>query len=127
MQGCTEYGLQVLNESIQTEKETAMRKKIFFVTVFPILLPLTIVADSSAGYRPVIDELITTVEKHFYDSSRVSGSKWNRRAKQLKEFGDTATNADQVSDSINALLGTLKASHTHYYSKGDPKRYRQEE
>jgi carboxyl-terminal processing protease len=99
------------------------RKNLFIVTIFQILLPLTIVADASAGYRPVIDELITTVEKHFYDSSRVSGSKWNRRANQLQKFGDTATNADQVSDSINALLGTLKASHTRYYSKGDPKRY----
>jgi carboxyl-terminal processing protease len=99
------------------------RKSQFIVTVFLILLPLTIVADSSDCYRPVIDELIATVEEYFYDSTRVTNSKWNRRAKQLKEFGNTANSTDQVSDSINALLETLQASHTHFYSKNDPKRY----
>ncbi|HMA64630.1 MAG TPA: S41 family peptidase [Chitinispirillaceae bacterium] len=99
------------------------RKPIFAAIVLLILSPLTIVADFSGSYRPVIDEIITTVEKHFYDSARVSNSNWKSRARQLQAFGDTATSADQVADSINTLLGSLKASHTHYFTKNDPKRY----
>ena len=80
-------------------------------------------ADTSDKFRPLVDEIVTLVEKHFYDSIKVSDLKWKNRAKQLQQYGDTATSADQLADSINALPGILETSHTHYFPKSDPKRY----
>jgi len=101
-----------------------MKRSVFLIVfLFWIFSPLTILADTSDNFRPLIDEIITLVENHFYDSVKVSDSRWKSRVKQLQGYGDTATSANQLADSINSLLGILKTSHTHYFPKSDPKRY----
>ena len=98
-------------------------KVLLIIFVFQIVSPLKVLAETSANFRTLIDEIITLTEKHFFDSVKVSDSKWKIRVKQLQGYSDTATSTDQLADSINSLLGTLKSSHTHYFPKTDPKRY----
>jgi carboxyl-terminal processing protease len=99
------------------------KRTILIILLFRIVSPLATPSDTSDNFRPLIDEIVTLVEKHFYDSIRVSDLKWKNRVKRLQQYGDTATDADQLADSINAFLGMLETSHTHYFPKSDPKRY----
>jgi carboxyl-terminal processing protease len=93
------------------------------VLIFWILSPWPLPADTSANFRSLTDEIVSLVEKHFLDSVKVSDSGWKSRVKRLQGYSDTAISANQLADSINALLSILGTSHTHYFSKDDPKRY----
>ena len=101
-----------------------MKTGVFpIILIFLIFSPWSLLADTSDNFRLLTDEIISLVEKHFHDSVKVSDSRWKSRVKQLQRYSDTAISADRLADSINALLSILEASHTHYYPKGDPKRY----
>lgn len=80
-------------------------------------------AEAQSNYRSQLEEVVGLVEEHFYDAAAVSSTQWKEAVRQLLDHVDRTTGPDQFADKVNSLLVTLKTSHTHYYSKGDPKRY----
>lgn len=101
-----------------------MKKSILlYVLLSWIASPFLVHAQSSNGHHQQIEEVVELVETHFYDSVAVSGPAWKKAVSQLQDDLGSATGPDQLASKMNTLLETLNTSHTHYYSKGDPKRY----
>jgi carboxyl-terminal processing protease len=75
------------------------------------------------NYRPQLEEVVGLVEEHFYDAAAVSSTQWKEAVRQLRDHVDSAAGPDQLASKVNSLLAALNTSHTHYYSKDDPKRY----
>lgn len=71
----------------------------------------------------LFEEVVGLVEDHFYDIAAVSNSQWKDSVRKAQAHVDCEVGPDGFASNINSLLATLKTSHTHYFSKSDPKRY----
>ena len=70
----------------------------------------------------VFDEVWTAVEKDFFDPS-FNGVNWKEVGSRYRPQAVAAQSEEQFAGIVNAMLRTLKASHTTYFSAIDPKRY----
>jgi carboxyl-terminal processing protease len=79
-------------------------------------------SDSKKDYIAIFEEIGDGIEKHFYDAKFVE-----------KQFGDirkryaakvaAVRSQSQFAELVNAMLGELKSSHTHYYTPEDSAYY----
>ncbi len=102
-----------------------MKKTIsqLFAVFFCFVFVVPTKAQKDVAYGEQLEEVLELVEKYFHDAGAVSGDKWKNPVGQLREQVDRITDPDQFAVKVNALLATLNTSHTHYFSRGNPKRY----
>lgn len=96
-----------------------------WLLAFLFCLTSSIPADAQrrSDYLPLFDEVVSLIETHFYDPSAVSDARWQKRVVHSREQIKSIEEADQFANAINSLLATLHTSHSHFFSKGSPKRY----
>ncbi len=70
----------------------------------------------------VFDEVWTVIEKDFFDPT-FNGVNWKEVGSVFREKALAAQTEEQFAGVVNTMLGTLKVSHTAYFSTVDPKRY----
>ena len=87
------------------------------------IAPANAQEDFTYAYHEQLEEILELVEKHFYDADAVSGDEWKKSADQLRTQVAGITDFDHFDAAVNAFLATLDTSHTHYFSRGNPKRY----
>jgi carboxyl-terminal processing protease len=79
-------------------------------------------APSEEADLSAFDEVWETVRDRFYDP-RLHGLAWQAsRARYRPQIG-SARSREDAAVVINAMLAELGASHTHYYTSGDPAYY----
>ncbi len=74
----------------------------------------------SRGY--VFDQVSAHVEEHFFDPG-FNLNQWKARYAEFRRRAIAAPTRDAFAAIVNELLATLDASHTHYFSRLNPKRY----
>jgi carboxyl-terminal processing protease len=82
-------------------------------------------ASPADAYLAVFDEILATVDEHFYNGEPIPQefvSKRDSARMQVKEFRFHQDHA-AFSATVNDLLGTLNASHTYYLSPKDVEYY----
>ena len=82
-------------------------------------------ASPADSYLAVFDEILATVDEHFYNGEPIPlefASKRDRARMQVKELRFHQEQA-AFSATVNDLLGTLNASHTYYLSPKDVEYY----
>lgn len=70
----------------------------------------------------IVQEVETLVQEHFFDPT-VDHRAWRARTAGLRDDALAARSLDEFSAAVNAWLATLKASHTSYFSRNNPRRY----
>lgn len=101
-----------------------MKKNVILMIFLFCLASVSLThAQPLGNYRPQLEEVVGLVEEHFYDVAAVSSTQWKKAVRQLRDHVNSTAGPDQLTSKINSLLAALNTSHTHYYSKGDPKRY----
>ncbi len=80
-------------------------------------------AETQAGpYQGDFDQVWELVRDRFYDSS-LHGLDWEAARTRYRPQVIAARSRDDAASAINAMLGELGASHTHYYTREDPAYY----
>jgi carboxyl-terminal processing protease len=75
------------------------------------------------GHRAqVFDEIVGIVEENFYDAD-YDWMSWKGRVAAARKGALAANSDDGFESAVSGLLASLKTSHTHYFSKNDPRRY----
>jgi len=72
--------------------------------------------------RTAFDEVWELVRDRFYDP-RLNGLDWQAMRERYRPQAEAARSRDELSGVINAMLATLGASHTRYYTTDDPAYY----
>ncbi|MGI9518981.1 MAG: S41 family peptidase [Pirellulaceae bacterium] len=70
----------------------------------------------------VFDQVSAHVEEHFFDPD-FNIDEWKRQYAEFRRRAIVAPTRDEFAAIVNELLATLNASHTHYFSRLNPKRY----
>ena len=68
------------------------------------------------------DEVWELVRDRFFDP-RLNGLDWQAKRARYRAQAASADSAEQRAGAINAMLGELGASHTHFYTPQDPAFY----
>jgi carboxyl-terminal processing protease len=68
------------------------------------------------------DEVWETVRDRFYDP-RLHGLDWQAIRARYRPQAVSARSREETAAVINAMLGELRTSHTHYYTPDDPAYY----
>ena len=68
------------------------------------------------------DQVWELVRDRFYDS-HLNGLDWQDERARFRPQAASATSREEAAATINAMLGKLNASHTHYYTPGEPAYY----
>ncbi len=79
-------------------------------------------AASDAADLSAFDEVWETVRDRFYDP-RLHGLDWQASRARYRPQVGSARSREDAAAVINAMLAELGASHTHYYTSGDPAYY----
>ena len=81
-------------------------------------------SDRALDFDPpaLFDEVVDHVQSHFYRPEALDDD-WRATVRQLRQQAAAANSREQFAAVINELLATLNASHTHYFSTSDAKRY----
>ncbi len=81
-------------------------------------------SEQGLGFDPakVFDEVAETVETHFFEQD-FDVDAWRAKVETAKLSAQKSKTRDEFAEVINRLIATLNASHTHYYSRQDPRRY----
>ncbi|MCR9202732.1 MAG: S41 family peptidase [Planctomycetaceae bacterium] len=72
--------------------------------------------------QTVFDEVIDHVQSHFYRPQALNED-WQANVRRLRQRAAKAASRQEFATVLNELLATLNASHTHYFSIHNPKRY----
>ena len=83
------------------------------------------VAAPGASAEPDIagfDQVWELVRDRFYDS-RLHGVDWSAMRERYRAQAASARSSVDLAGAINAMLGTLNASHTRYYARDEPAYY----
>ena len=97
---------------------------LFASSLFVIASVNSSFAQTETDPGKAFDEVVSIVNEHFFDADVVASSQWLEAVKTCREnitVADTST--DEFVNAMNRLLQKLKASHTFYFSRNDPKRY----
>jgi len=95
------------------------------------LITVTVVAqqpgtgsNEAQSWRPLatFDEIDGLVQEHFFDPA-FDAEAWQERSVGFRQQAGQADSRDKFAAIVNDWLATLHSSHTHYYSRLDPKRY----
>jgi carboxyl-terminal processing protease len=79
--------------------------------------------EASAGlYQADFDQVWELVRDRFYDP-RLNGVDWQEERARFGPQVASARSREDVAAVINAMLGKLGASHTHFYTPDDPAYY----
>jgi len=78
---------------------------------------LSVAADLSA-----FDEVWRLVRDRFYDP-RLNGVDWEAMKARYRPQAEQARSREETAAVINAMLASLRASHTRYYTPADPAYY----
>ena len=76
----------------------------------------------NAPGRPAFDQVWELVRDKFYDP-RLGGVDWEAMRARFRPEADAAQSPGARARVINAMLATLGASHTHYYTPDEPAFY----
>src|SRR5271157_4846930 len=68
------------------------------------------------------DQVWELVRDRFYDP-RLHGLDWEAIRARYRPQAEAAGSQDELARAINAMLATLGASHTRYYTPGEPAYY----
>ena len=68
------------------------------------------------------DQVWELVRDRFYDP-RLRGVDWPAMRQEYRTQAQAAQSSEDLAKAINAMLGTLNASHTHYYTRDEPAYY----
>ncbi|MGO9423683.1 S41 family peptidase [Roseiarcus sp.] len=68
------------------------------------------------------DQVWELVRNRFYDPG-LHGVDWSKMRDRYRPQAAEARSRDDRANAINAMLATLNASHTRYYTRGDPAYY----
>ncbi|MEM7659527.1 MAG: S41 family peptidase [Bacteroidota bacterium] len=98
-------------------------KSIFLFALLLWMCVLHVRAQSSHPSASQVQEVITLVEQHFYDSAWVASPQWKAAAHHLLSEAESITQPEDLAIRLNDLLETLRTSHTRYFSATDPKRF----
>jgi carboxyl-terminal processing protease len=79
-------------------------------------------APSDDADLSAFDEVWETVRNRFYDP-RLHGLDWQASRARFRPQAASTRSREDVAVVINAMLAELGASHTHYYTSGDPAYY----
>jgi carboxyl-terminal processing protease len=81
-------------------------------------------SDAASGEADLsaFDEVWETVRDRFYDP-RLHGLDWQASRARYRPQAGSARSREDAAVVINAMLAELGASHTHYYTSGDPAYY----
>jgi carboxyl-terminal processing protease len=77
---------------------------------------------SAAADPAAFDQVWELVRDRFYDP-RLHGLDWPAIRTRHRPEAQSARSGEDVAQIINAMLGELGASHTHYYTREDPAYY----
>ncbi len=82
-------------------------------------------ASPAGSYLEVFDEILATVDKHFYNGEPFPLDFVSKRHESRMQVKEMLFPRDQAvfSTAVNDLLGTLNASHTYYLSPKDTEYY----
>jgi carboxyl-terminal processing protease len=80
------------------------------------------VAPPNEAYLSAFDEVWETVRDRFYDP-RLNGLDWQATRARYRPQAQSARSREDAAAVINAMLAELGASHTHYYTSGEPAYY----
>ncbi len=69
-----------------------------------------------------LDQVWELVRDRFYDP-RLNGLDWAATRERFRPKAEAARTPGDEADAINAMLATLNASHTHFYTRDDPAFY----
>jgi carboxyl-terminal processing protease len=72
--------------------------------------------------RTALDEVWELVRDRFYDP-HLRGVDWEAMRTRYRPQAEAARSQEAMAVTINAMLQTLGASHTHYYTRDDPAYY----
>ena len=80
--------------------------------------------EATLGFDPnsILREIDEAVSEHFYRDD-FKFDDWRNSTKALRRQANSASSHEDFASSVNAMLEKLNASHTHYFSKFDPRRY----
>ncbi len=70
----------------------------------------------------VLDEVASFVDQHFFKQD-FDGGEWAKKVAIARVLAVECKTHDEFSEIVNDLLATLKTSHTHYFSRQNPRRY----
>ncbi len=81
-------------------------------------------APSSAPRPDIVafDQVWELVRDRFYDP-RLHGLDWAAVRDRFRPSAEAARSRAEIADAVNAMLATLNASHTRYYTTDDPAYY----
>ena len=82
----------------------------------------TTTAGEDAPWLADFVEVWTTIRDHFVDKG-CRGVDWNAARQRYEPQVASAATLDEATAVINAMLGELRTSHTHYFTDGDPEYY----
>ena len=77
---------------------------------------------SAEPVRSAFDEVWELVRDRFYDP-RLNGLDWRAMRERYRPQAEAASSRDELAAAVNAMLATLGASHTRYYTPDDPAYY----
>jgi carboxyl-terminal processing protease len=107
------------------------RKKTFFGLISIILLSLSIVllpisqellSANTSQYSNTLNEVWQDVNDNFFDPT-FNGVNWKAKREEYQTRVKQAHSIEEASVIINQMLDELNTSHTHFYSKLDPRYY----
>ena len=79
--------------------------------------------EASAGsYEAAFDQVWELVRDRFYDP-RLNGLDWQEQRARFRPEAASARSPEDAAAVINAMLGKLGASHTHFYTPQEPAYY----
>jgi carboxyl-terminal processing protease len=77
---------------------------------------------SAGAGQSAFDEVWETVRDRFYDP-RLHGLDWQAMRARYRPQAASARSPEEIATMVNAMLGELGSSHTHYYTREDPAYY----
>ncbi len=109
-------------EFLETEAANMFLRIIIFATLIVSTGITNLPAQLNFDRGKVFDEVSTNVSKHFYNK-KFDQKAWDQTVRKYRKLALAAKTHDGFAKQVNALLATLSASHTYYYSVNNPKRY----
>ena len=79
-------------------------------------------AASAGSNQADFDQVWELVRDRFYDP-RLNGLDWQEERARFRPQAASARSREDAATAINAMLGKLGASHTHYYTPDEPAYY----
>jgi carboxyl-terminal processing protease len=79
-------------------------------------------AAAAGAQTDAFDQVWETVRDHFYDA-KLHGLDWPAVRERYRPKALAAATRDDMAVVVNTMLAELGASHTHYYTPGDPAYY----